>query len=140
MLRLQVVYGEGVENYMNDAPVDIGIQEQPLGNPVTPVVGKALPVLGLVAFLDHTWNAKWTSTVGYSLRRTSPTATARPPTPSRRASTRSRTSCTTRPRTSSSAPRSSGATRDNFSDGFTSNDFRIQFSVKYNFKYQLGGK
>ncbi|MCK7517122.1 MAG: hypothetical protein MZV64_05080 [Ignavibacteriales bacterium] len=25
---LQVVYGEGIENYMNDAPVDIGIAEQ----------------------------------------------------------------------------------------------------------------
>jgi len=25
-LRLQVVYGEGIENYMNDAPVDVGIK------------------------------------------------------------------------------------------------------------------
>ena len=30
--RLQVVYGEGIENYMNDAPVDIGIENN-LGNP-----------------------------------------------------------------------------------------------------------
>jgi hypothetical protein len=30
--------------------------------------------------------------------------------------------------------------RENFTDGFTSDDFRIQFSVKYNFKLSLGGK
>ena len=30
--------------------------------------------------------------------------------------------------------------RENFSDGFTSDDFRIQFSAKYNFKLSLGGK
>jgi hypothetical protein len=30
--------------------------------------------------------------------------------------------------------------RENFRDGFTSDDFRIQFSAKYNFKLSLGGK
>jgi hypothetical protein len=30
--------------------------------------------------------------------------------------------------------------RENFRDGFTSDDFRIQFSAKYNFKGSLGGK
>ena len=29
--------------------------------------------------------------------------------------------------------------RDNFNDGFSSDDFRIQFSAKYNFKLSLGG-
>ena len=32
---------------MNDAPVDVGIQNNP-GNAVTPVVGKPLPIVGLV--------------------------------------------------------------------------------------------
>src|SRR5262245_47800391 len=32
------------------------------------------------------------------------------------------------------------ARRENFRDGFTSDDFRIQFSAKYNFKFSLGGK
>ena len=27
-IRLQFVFGEGIQNYMNDAPVDIGIAEQ----------------------------------------------------------------------------------------------------------------
>jgi hypothetical protein len=30
--------------------------------------------------------------------------------------------------------------RENFRDGFSSDDFRIQFSAKYNFSLSLGGK
>src|SRR5262245_3192765 len=65
VLRLSVLYGEGVENYMNDAPVDVGPKPNP-GNLITPITGVALPVTGVVAFLDHTWNSRFTSSVGYS--------------------------------------------------------------------------
>ena len=34
-LRLQYVFGEGIQNYMNDAPVDVGAKSNP-GNVVTP--------------------------------------------------------------------------------------------------------
>src|SRR5262249_40984059 len=37
-IRLQYVFGEGIQNYMNDSPVDIGIVNN-LSNPVTPVLG-----------------------------------------------------------------------------------------------------
>jgi hypothetical protein len=30
--------------------------------------------------------------------------------------------------------------RDNNSDGFSTNDFRVQFSFKYNFEKTFGGK
>jgi hypothetical protein len=30
--------------------------------------------------------------------------------------------------------------RENFRDGFSSDDLRFQFSVKYNFSHTLGGK
>jgi hypothetical protein len=136
--RLQVVYGEGIENYMNDAPVDIGIENN-FSNPVTPVVGKALPILGVVAFLDLNWSDKWTSTVGYSFIDIDnsdgqsddafekgeyalanllyyPTAGL------------------------FMGPEIQWIQRENARDGFTSDDFRFQFSVKYNFKAQLGGK
>jgi hypothetical protein len=63
--RFQAVYGEGIENYMNDSPVDIGIKSN-LSDPVKPVLGVPLPVLGLVAFLDMQWNEKFSSTAGYS--------------------------------------------------------------------------
>lgn len=64
--RLAVVYGHGVENYMNDAPVDIGIQNN-FSNPKQPIKGVALPVLGIVAFLDHTWSERFSSSGGFSM-------------------------------------------------------------------------
>jgi hypothetical protein len=63
--RFSVVYGHGIQNYMNDAPIDVGIKNN-FGNPTNPVTGDALPVLGIVAFDDHTWNERFSSTVGYS--------------------------------------------------------------------------
>lgn len=65
VFRGSVVYGKGMENYMNDAPVDVGIKNN-FSNPVSPIKGTALPVLGLSAFLDLNWNEEWTSTIGYS--------------------------------------------------------------------------
>ncbi len=65
VIRLQFAFGEGIQNYWNDAPVDIGI-ENDFGNPTAPIRGVALPIIGLVAFIDHTWNEKFSSTFGYS--------------------------------------------------------------------------
>jgi hypothetical protein len=135
--RLQVAYGHGVQNYWNDAPVDVGIETN-FDNTVTPIVGKALPILGIVAFLDLNWNSKWTSTVGYSMvdidnsdgqsddafkkGRYALANLLYYPTPS-----------------VFLGPEIQWGDRENFRDGFTSDDFRIQFSAKYNFKLSLGG-
>jgi hypothetical protein len=64
-LRLQWVFGEGIQNYMNDAPVDVGIVANP-GNAVTPIEGKAIPLTGTVLFVDHNWSSQWSTSVGYS--------------------------------------------------------------------------
>ena len=136
--RLSVVYGEGIQNYMNDAPVDVGIQNN-FQDPRTPVLGKALPLLGIVAFLDLNWNEKWTSTVGYSMLdidnsdgqtddafKKGQYALANilfHPTPD-----------------VFLGPEIQWGKRENSRDGFTSDDVRIQFSAKYNFKLSLGGK
>jgi hypothetical protein len=64
--RFSVVYGKGIENYMNDAPVDVSIKNN-FSNPVSPIKGVPLPVLGVVAFLDHNWNDQFSSAAGYSL-------------------------------------------------------------------------
>jgi hypothetical protein len=64
--KFQVVYGHGIENYMNDAPVDVGVQTNP-SNPDAPIKGIPLPVLGAVAFLDHTWSPRFASSAGYSM-------------------------------------------------------------------------
>ncbi len=64
--KLQVVYGAGIENYMNDAPVDVGVKHN-FGNPSAPIKGVALPVLGVVSFLDHNWSDRFSSSIGYSM-------------------------------------------------------------------------
>jgi hypothetical protein len=66
VLHLQATYGEGIENYMNDAPVDIGIRRRP-GDLNRPIEGVALPVLGIVAFYDRYWGDKFSTSIGYSM-------------------------------------------------------------------------
>ena len=137
-LRLEVIYGEGVENYMNDAPVDIGIQNN-FTDPVTPIVGKAVPVLGLVAFYDRNWNEKWSSTIGWSMVNIDNTDGQAPsayhqgqyalvnllfyPIPGMMF-----------------GPEVQYIHRTNFSDGWDTGGFRLQVSGKYNFKATIGGK
>jgi hypothetical protein len=65
VFRGAVVYGEGIQNYFNDAPVDVAIKND-FGNPTAPIKGVALPILGITAFVDHSWNEKFTSALGYS--------------------------------------------------------------------------
>lgn len=62
VFRGQVVYGSGIQNYMNDATADIGVKTNNDGS----IEGVALPCLGIVAFLDHKWNDRFSSSIGYS--------------------------------------------------------------------------
>ena len=124
---------------MNDAPVDIGIQNN-LSNPVTPVVGKALPILGRRGLprpqLEREVDEHGRLLAGEHHQQRRPGRRTR----TRRASTRSRTCSTTRPPNVFLGPEIQWGKRENFWDGFTSDDVRIQFSAKYNFKHSLGGK
>ncbi len=65
VFRGSFVYGHGIQNYMQDAPVDVGVEEKP-GNTTEPFTGKALPVYGIHAYLDHNWNSKLSTSLGYS--------------------------------------------------------------------------
>jgi hypothetical protein len=136
--RLQVVYGEGIQNYMNDAPVDVGIENN-FSNPRTPIVGKALPILGVVGFLDLNWNSKWTSTVGYSLVDID-NSNAEAADAYKRGQYALANLLYYPTSNIFLGPEIQWGKRENFRDGFSSDDVRIQFSVKYSFKYQLGGK
>jgi hypothetical protein len=62
MIHLQLVYGEGIENYIRDAPEDIAIRTTGTNS----IEGVALPITGFVGFYDHYWNDKFSSTIGYS--------------------------------------------------------------------------
>jgi hypothetical protein len=137
-IRASVVYGHGIQNYMNDAPVDVGIQNN-FSNPVTPVLGKALPILGVVAFYDRTWNDEWTSTVGYSLVKID-NSDGQAPDAFRRGQYALANLLYYPTPNLFLGPELQWGRRENFEDGWKVNDVRIQFSVKYSFKYQLGGK
>jgi len=65
LVRLSVLYGAGVQNYMNDATVDIGIETS--DDPEKPIKGVAIPLLGVVAFLEHNWSDKFATAIGYSM-------------------------------------------------------------------------
>jgi len=129
--RFQAMYGEGVENYMNDAPADVGIENQP-GNPIAPIKGVALPVTGVVAFLDHTWSTKFTTAVGYSMVDIDNTAQQAPDAFSKAQYALGNVLYSPTPGVTAGVEFQWG-NRDNFTDGFTSDIRKIQFSFKYAF-------
>ncbi|MDH5196037.1 MAG: porin [Gemmatimonadota bacterium] len=137
VVRLQAVYGEGVQNYMNDAPVDIGIQSNP-GNTARPIEGKALPILGLVAFYDRTWSGKWSSTVGGSMIDINNSDGQAADAFHRGSYALVNLVHYPVPGVMMGAELQYGR-RENKSDGWTSDDVRVQFSFKYNFKHSMGG-
>jgi len=133
VLRLQALYGEGVENYMNDAPADIGIRDNP-GNLVTPVTGEALPVLGLVAFLDHTWGPRFSTSLGYSSVKIDNTPEQAPD--AFRHGQYALVDLLYYPiKNVTMGIEGQWGQRDNHSDDFHSDDWRIQLGFKYNFSH-----
>jgi hypothetical protein len=135
--RLQYVYGHGIQNYFNDAPVDVGIKMNP-GNPVTPVIGEALPIHGLVLFLDHTWNDKFTSSGGYS-RVDIKNSDGQAPNAFKAGQYVVANLLATPVKNVMMGAEFQWSHRQNNSDGFNSDDFRVQFSFKYSFSYKVGG-
>jgi hypothetical protein len=137
VVRLQYVFGEGIQNYMNDSPVDIGIENN-FSNPLTPIVGKPLPIQGLVAFIDHVWSDKYSSSFGYSRQDIDNSNGQAPnafkagqyllgnllyyPAPNVLVGTEIQ-----------------WGRRENFSDGFSSDGVKLQFSFKYSFSQKFGG-
>ncbi|HEY2432243.1 MAG TPA: DcaP family trimeric outer membrane transporter [Vicinamibacterales bacterium] len=138
VLRLAFVSGAGIQNAMNDSPVDVGIKLQP-GNTVTPITGEAVPIEAVSLFLDHSWNAKTTTAIGYSMQDNHNTDGQAPDafhighymlgnvlySPVKNAMV---------------GGEFQWGRRENNSDGFHSDGVKIQFSFKYNFSVKLGGQ
>jgi hypothetical protein len=103
----------------------------------TPITGEALPILGIVAFLDLNWNKKWTSTVGYSLVDID-NSDGQSDDAFKRGQYAVANVLYYPTANVMLGPEVQWGKRENFRDGFTSDDFRIQFSAKYNFKLSLG--
>jgi hypothetical protein len=138
ILKLQAVYGHGIENYMNDAPADIAPKLNP-GNATTPFKGVALPVLGVVAFIDLTWSERFSSSLGYSLVKIWNSDGQAPSAFKMGQYGLVNLLCTPTKNVMGGVEFQFGR-RDNFDDGWSVNDFKVQFSFRYKFSYELGGK
>ena len=136
-LRLQVVFGEGIQNYMNDSPVDVAIQNN-FSNARTPILGKPLPIVGIVAFLDHNWNEKWSSTIGYSRQDNDNTDGQAPDAFKTGQYALGNLLYSPVPNVMVGGELQWGR-RENFADGFSSDGLKLQFSFKYNFSHKFGG-
>ena len=143
--RFQFTYGAGIQNYMNDAPVDIGArftgpQVNPLGPQVVPqggtlqppVEGAAIPVFGMSTFLDHTWSKKFTSSFGYSMLNMENTS-AQSPGAYRQGKYFIANLLYYPVENFVLGAEYQWGQRTNFHDTFSSDDSRIQFSFRYNF-------
>ena len=127
--KLEVVYGAGIQNYMNDAPVDVGIRTNP-ANAATPIKGVALPMLGIVSFLDHNWSEHFSSSIGYSMLNIENSNGQNPSDFHQGHYALTNLLYHPVPRVTIGGEFQFGR-RVNFSDGFNANDYRMQFSFKY---------
>ena len=130
VIRGGVVTGEGVENYMNDAPIDVGIIRN-VGNSFTPITGKALPVTGILAYFEHNWSPKLSTAIGYSSTYLSNTPEASPSAYKEGQYASVNLLCTPVKNLMFGGEVEWGE-RTAF-NGFTSDDVKFQFDVKYNF-------
>jgi hypothetical protein len=133
-LRLAAVYGEGIQNYMNDAPADVG--PELTNNPLRPLDGVPLPMLGLVAFVDTNWSERMSTTIGYS--RLDIDTTDGQSADAFEVGEYALANVMFYPvKNVMFGPELQWGKRHNARDGFTSDDFRVQFTVKYNFGHTI---
>ena len=135
--RGSALYGEGVENYMNDAPVDVGIKTT--GNASVPIEGVALPVTGLVGFLDINWNPKFSSSVGYSSIDIT-NSNGQNPEDFKKGNYAIANLMYYPVKNAMMGVEFQWGDRHNFSDGWSTSISKVQFSFKYNFSQVFYGK
>ena len=136
VVRLQAVYGEGIENYMNDSPADAG--PRITGNPTQPVDVELLPILGIVAFVDINWSERASSSVGYSYQEID-NSNGQSASAFNKGDYAIANIMFYPAKNVMYGPEIQYGRRKNFRDGFDSDDLRLQFSVKYNFSHRMGG-
>jgi len=135
-IRLQYVFGEGIQNYMNDSPVDVGIVND-FSNKVTPIRGETIPIRASVIFLDHNWNQKYSTSIGYS-RQDNDNTDGQAPSAFRVGQYALGNLLYTPVPNVMVGGEFQWGRREDFG-GFHSDGVKVQFSFKYNFSYKVGG-
>lgn len=131
VFRGGVIYGAGVENYMNDAPVDVGVVDN-TSNPAQPFLGKVVPVTGVSAFIDHNWTSTLSTSIGYSFCHLDNTSGAAPS--AYKTGQYAIVNLLVAPfKNAMMGAELQWGQRSNYTDGFSSTDIKLQFSFKYNF-------
>jgi len=136
VLRAQFIYGRGVENYFNDAPIDVGLASH---NSLTrPVTGEALRDFGMSTYIDHRWGEQWTSSLGYARVDIDNSDLQLPDAFKSGQYASANLLWNPMPDVLMGGELLWGY-RTNKSDGFTENDYRFQMSFKYSFSQKFGG-
>lgn len=63
LLKLQVAFGEGVGNYLNDGGLDLA----PSSSNLDRARAETVPLLAISAYYDHYWSEKWSTSFGWSM-------------------------------------------------------------------------
>ena len=135
VLKGSFVYGTAIENYMNDAPVDLAPEINP-GNPNMPIRTTPLPVRGIVGFYDHYWSDKWSTSIGYSQTRITNTGLQLPSEFHKGDYALTNLLYTPNEHILYGGEFQWGR-RSNFTDGFRFNDYKVQFSFKYSYSAKI---
>jgi hypothetical protein len=126
LFRGAALYGEAVANYMNDATVDVAINENE--------EIAAVPLLGATAFLEFSWSPKWGTALGYSLIDMDNLAGQSANSFSKGDYALANLQYYPVPNVMMVVEGQYG-TRENFEDGWDTSITKLQFSFKYNFSH-----
>jgi hypothetical protein len=138
VIRLQFTYGAGIENYFNDAPIDVGAESN-FPNRRTPITGKALPAFGASTYLDHYWTPRVTTAIGWSMVNIT-NSDLQTPAAYHNGQYAGVNLLWTPVTNVMMGGEFQYGRRLNNSDGFSFNDYRLQFSFKYSFSQHFGGQ
>ena len=62
-LKVQLAYGDGIGDYITDGGIDIA----PNAVSGSSNSAEAVPLLGVMAYYEHYWNDRWSTTAGWSM-------------------------------------------------------------------------
>jgi hypothetical protein len=134
-IRLQVVYGEGIASYMNDGGMDLAPAANWNSGVLTDLEAEAVALTGALAYYDHWWSDRWSSSIGYSITKVDNTNFQDPGAFSKIDYASGNLLYYPAENVMVGGELMWGERKNNNDD--TEDGFRFQFSVKYNFGIKL---